>query len=301
MINEMTESETFNQHRERLFAIAYRMLGSVHDAEDIVQEAYLRWSRLDHEMVENPQALLCTMVTRMSIDDLRSARKRRETYVGEWLPEPLVGDASSASDNIALAESLSVAFLLMLERLNPVERAALLLREVFDYSYSDMSAILEKSEDNCRQIVRRAKTRVQRTSSTHQAAEGASERLLESFMVATQTGELNTLVSLLAQDATLHSDHGGKAQAAKRTIFGAEKIARFFIGIATRLMPENPSIRFVTINGAPGMISYSGQEPVTAFSVEIVDGKIQRVFVVRNPDKLERLPGPSGTASPTIT
>ena len=288
---ELDDLTTFDAHRQRLFAIAYRMLGSVHDAEDIVQEAYLRWAVLDHEMVENPQALLCTMVTRMSIDVLRSARKQREHYVGEWLPEPLA-EAPLASDNVALAESLSVAFLLMLERLNPIERAALLLREAFDYAYADIAVVLEKSEDNCRQIVRRAKARVQRERTGVTGNSEAHHQLLQAFMMATQSGALDQLVSMLAEEATLHSDHGGKASSARRIIYGADKIARFFIGITARFTPADPSLRFVSINGAPGAIVYSGSRPETAFSVDVVDGKIHRIYVIRNPDKLERLPGP---------
>jgi RNA polymerase sigma-70 factor, ECF subfamily len=285
----LADSEHFEECRPRLFAIAYRMLGSVQDAEDIVQEAFLRWSRLDRELVENPQALLCTMVTRMSIDTLRSARKRRETYVGEWLPEPLVNEPLP-SDNVALAESLSVAFLVMLERLNPVERAALLLREVFDYDYAAVAVVLEKSESNCRQIVRRARARVRREECRFDPPDDEHAQLLATFLAATQAGEVGELVSMLAEDATLHSDHGGKAQAAKRVIVGADKIARFFVGISTRLMPPDPSVRLVTVNGSPGAITYSGQHPVTVFSVDITAGRIQRVYVVRNPDKLENLP-----------
>ena len=290
--NTMSEVTEFNAHRDRLFAIAYRMLGSVHDAEDIVQEAWLRWSRLDREMVENPQALLCTMVTRMSIDALRSARRQRETYVGEWLPEPIAEDTPLPSEHAALAESLSTAFLLLLERLNPVERAALLLREVFGYGYDDIAVILEKSEANCRQIVRRAKERVRDPERRQAAAPEAHEQLFATFMEATMAGDVARLEALLASEATLHSDHGGKAHAAKRIIVGANKIARFFVGVTQRFWPEDAEVRICTLNGAPGVILYNGGVPETAFNVEIVDGQIQRVFVVRNPDKLERLPRP---------
>lgn len=287
----MCDITVFDTHRSRLFAIAYRMLGSVQDAEDVVQDAYIRWSALDHEMVENPQGLLCTMVTRMSIDVLRSARKQREHYVGEWLPEPVLNEPL-ASDNAALAESLSVAFLLMLERLNPVERAALLLREAFDYSYADVAVVLEKSEANCRQIVRRAKSRVRRGGRSAEIDPASHQALLQTFMKATQAGEVAQLVSMLADDATLHSDHGGKAPSARRTIYGADKIARFFVGITARFSPPDPSLRFVMINGAPGVIGYSGTRPETAFTVDIEEGAIRRIYMIRNPDKLERLPGP---------
>ena len=290
---------TFNSRRKLLFGIAYRMLGSVHDAEDIVQEAYIRWERVDHATVENPQAFLCTMVTRMSIDLLRSARKQRETYVGEWLPEPLATEEVSAPENIALAESLSTAFLLMLERLNPVERAAFLLREVFDYDYPEVAGVIGKSEDNCRQIVRRAKERVQAPALRFEAREDARDALLNSFMSAVRDGELKVLVTLLAGDAALYSDHGGKASAARRTIRGADKIARFFIGVDTRFRPAHFSYRAIWLNGAPGIIVYSGARAETAFSVEIEDGKIRAFYVTRNPDKLAHLPGPVGTDTRT--
>lgn len=291
--------ETFNACRKLLFGIAYRMLGSVHDAEDIVQDAYIRWERVDHTTVENPQAFLCTMVTRMSIDLLRSARKQRETYVGAWLPEPLATEGVPALDNVALAESLSTAFLLMLERLNPVERAAFLLREVFDYEYPEVAGIIGKSEDNCRQIVRRAKERVQAPALRFEAREDARDTLLSSFMSAVRDGEVHVLVNLLAGDAALYSDHGGKATAARRTIHGADKIARFFIGVDTRFRPADFSYRFTWLNGAPGVIVYSGARAETAFSVEIEDGKIRAFYVTRNPDKLAHLPGPVGTDART--
>lgn len=286
----MTTRDDFPIHRDRLFAIAYRMLGSVHDAEDIVQEAWLKWSRLDREMVENPEALLCTMVTRMSIDVLRSARKQRETYVGEWLPEPLV-EGPLPSDNAALAESLSVAFLLLLERLNPVERAALLLREVFGYSFAEVAVVLEKSEDNCRQILRRARQRVRDPRVRHTTPAAALEQLTESFLSATRAGDLETLMTLLAEDATLHSDHGGKALSARRVIYGDLRIAKFFVGIMKRSVPRDAIIRPATINGAPGVITFEDGQPATALSLEIEHGQIQRIYMVRNPDKLAHLAG----------
>lgn len=287
----MNHLDIFNAHRERLFGIAYRMLGSVHDAEDIVQEAYIRWKRGGGDAVDNPGAFLSTMVTRMSIDVLRSARKRREEYVGDWLPEPLAS-GPSAKDNVALAESLSTAFLLLLERLSPVERAALLLREVFDYPYPEVAGILGKTEANCRQIVRRARERVQVPKTRFAASNAASEQLLESFMAATRGGELEPLMAFLAEDATLRSDHGGKAAAARRTLYGARNIAKFFLGITRRFLPEDFSMRLTTINGAPGVITYAGTRPDTAFSIDAVDGKIHAIYVIRNPDKLQRLPGP---------
>jgi RNA polymerase sigma-70 factor (ECF subfamily) len=286
--------DTFNAHRERLFGIAYRMLGSVHDAEDLLQEAYLRWERQPADDIGNPRAFLSTMVTRMSIDHLRSARVRREQYVGDWLPEPLV-DQATAPDTLALAESLSTAFLLLLERLNPTERAAFLLRDVFDFSYDEVARTLEKSEANCRQIVRRARERVQTPRPRFAADQDAHQTLLRTFMDATQAGELEPLIAFLTEDAILRSDHGGKAQAARRTLRGARNIGKFFLGISRKFLPDDRSMRFTTLNGRPGAIAYSGARPETAFMADIADGKIQVIYVIRNPDKLRHLPGPESS------
>lgn len=285
----MTALETFTAHRERLFGIAYRMLGSVHDAEDLLQEAYIRWERAGGDTVENPRAFLCTMVTRMSIDALRSARRQRETYVGDWLPEPLSAEALP-SETAALADSLSTAFLLLLERLSPSERAALLLRDVFGHAYPELAEVLGKNEANCRQLVRRARARarVPRGRFTPDPAEHA--RLLASFMTATRGGGPDVLMAFLAESATLRSDHGGKAAAARRTLHGARNIAKFFAGIMRRFVPEDFSTRITTINGAAGVIAYAGREPITAFTFDIEGGTITAIYVIRNPDKLRHLP-----------
>lgn len=288
----MNPLDSFNQSRKLLFGIAYRMLGSVHDAEDIVQEAWVRWQRAETDAIANPQAFLCTMVTRMSIDLLRSARKQRVTYVGEWLPEPIALESPATAGRAELADSLSVAFLVMLERLNPVERAAFLLREIFDYDYPEVAGILGKSEDNCRQIVRRAKQRVQTPEPRFDAREDTRDALLDSFMAAVRGGDLPGLVGMLAGDAAIYSDHGGKASAARRTIHGAEKVAKFFIGVDTRFRPRDFACRFTWLNGAPGVIIYSGDRPETAFSLHLESDVITAIYVTRNPDKLAHLPGP---------
>lgn len=287
----------FDTHRGVLFGIAYRMLGSVQEAEDVVQDAYLRWREADPARVENPRAYLTTVVTRLSIDVLRSARKRREEYVGEWLPEPFVDDAAHPADGLEFAESLSTAFLLMLERLNPTERAAFLLREVFDYPYEHIAEMLDKSEANCRQIVKRAKNHIQTSRQRFAAPREEHERLVLGFISAVNSGDPSAIASLLTTDATFHADHGGKAAANKRTIVGADKIGRFMVGVQTRFTPENLQVRLATVNGRLGVILYEADRPYAAFSLETKDGRITAIYSMRNPDKLAHLPGPDAIPS----
>ena len=261
------------------------------DAEDVVQEAYLRWERADRDDIESPRAYLGTIVTRLSIDALREAKRRREVYVGEWLPEPLV-TTRDPRESAELADSLSTAFLVLLESLSPPERAAFLLREVFGYDYAELAQVLEKSEDNCRQMVSRARGRLE-SRDTHaprfEASREEQERLLAQFIEATASGNYDALVGVLAEDAAVYSDHGGKAAAAQRTILGADKIARFFLGIQKRFPPADPSIRLVSLNGQPGAILFSGGLPYSAFSFECGAQGIARIYIVRNPDKLRHL------------
>lgn len=286
--NNSSAAETFAQHRAMLFGIAYRMLGSVMDAEDVVQEAYLRWERANREAVESPRAFLSTIVTRLSIDALREAKRRREVYVGEWLPEPLM-TGRDPRESAELADSLSTAFLVMLESLSPPERAAFLLREVFGYEYRQLADVLETTDVNCRQMVRRAKARLETREHRFDPSPEDQERLLQHFVQATASGDYDALVGVLAEDAAVYSDHGGKAPAAQRTILGADKVARFFIGVQRRFPTLDPSVRVVSLNGRPGAIMYSGQEPHSAFSFDCVDGKIAHIYVVRNPEKLRHL------------
>jgi len=284
----MDPVDIFAQHRPMLFGIAYRMLGSVMDAEDVVQEAYLRWEGADRAGIESPRAYLGTIVTRLSIDALREAKRRREVYVGEWLPEPLV-TARDPRESAELADSLSTAFLVLLESLSPPERAAFLLREVFGYDYAELAQVLEKSEDNCRQMVSRARGRLETKEPRFETSREEQERLLAQFIEATASGNYDALVGVLAEDAAVYSDHGGKAAAAQRTILGADKIARFFLGIQKRFPPADPSIRLVSLNGRPGAILFSGEVPYSAFSFECGPTGIARIYVVRNPDKLRHL------------
>jgi RNA polymerase sigma-70 factor, ECF subfamily len=274
--------------RRHGFGVAYRMLGSVTEAEDVAQEAVLRLARAD-EPIDEPAAWITTAATRLSIDVLRSARVRRETYVGPWLPEPLIDDA--AADGAELADSLSQAFLVMLERLTPLERAAFLLRDVFDYSYPEIARIVVRSEPAARQLVARARKHLGAGRPRFDADERLRDRLLERFLAAAEEGDLEGLEALLAEDAILYSDGGGKAIAARRPICGAERIARFMARV-TRKQHRLGLLarRLVRVNGQPGSILRAPDGAVfSVLSVDVADGRIQTIRVVRNPDKLAHL------------
>src|SRR5258708_1473426 len=231
---------TFDQYRSLLFSIAYRMIGSVADAEDMLQETFIRWQESTNENIESPRAFLVTIISRLCINHLQSARVRREEYVGECLHEPIVTDPSSDPFGmIKVDESLSMAFLVLLERLTPVERAVFLLREVFEYEYSEVAAVVGQSETNCRQILRRAKQHVSAMRPRFKASERKQNVLLQRFLEAVRTGDLEGVVGLLADDVVLHSDGGGKAIAVPNVVRGSGKVARGILGSLERLVPKN--------------------------------------------------------------
>lgn len=278
--------EAFDEHRPLLFSIAYRMLGSVMDAEDAVQEAFVRWRRAAGTEVRSPKSYLSTIVTRLCIDRIRSAR--REEYVGPWLPEPLLTEAPNDDD--ILDESLSMAFLVLLESLSPVERAVFLLREVFDYDYAEISRIVDKSEANCRQISHRARQSVAARRPRFESSPEEEERLMGSFLEACVGGDMEHLVALLSEDATIWSDGGGKTRAALRPIHGAVKVARFFSGIL-RKAPPGLSVRWARINGRPGFIGYfEDGRPQSVTTFEVAEGSIRAIRLVVNPEKLQNIP-----------
>jgi RNA polymerase sigma-70 factor (ECF subfamily) len=274
--------------RRHGFGVAYRMLGSVADAEDVVQEALLRLARTG-EPLDEPAAWITTVATRLSIDHLRLARVRRETYVGPWLPEPLVQDtAPGPGAQAELADSLSQAFLVVLEQLTPVERAAFLLRDVFDYDDAAIAGIVGRKEANCRQLVARARRHVRTGRPRFDADAAQRQTLLERFLEAAEDGDLEGPERLLAEDAVLYSDGGGKATAARRPIHGAARIARLMAG-TTRLRRRRGEfeLQLVTVNGQPGrVLRGSGGEIWDVLSVDVVGWRIQTVRIVRNPDKL---------------
>jgi RNA polymerase sigma-70 factor (ECF subfamily) len=291
-------SATFEPHRRRLLGLAYRMLGSMAEAEDAVQDAYLRWHEADRTSVEDPKAFLIKTTTRICLDVLKSARTRREAYVGPWLPDPVTDTAALAPDEqTELAEDLSVALLLALDRLSPLERAAFLLHDVFDYSFSQVADALGRNEAACRQLASRARTRVrdarpqgvmppQHASSS---IEPKHAELVSAFMTASRSGDIATLARLLTSDARLVTDGGGKVPAALNVIEGADHVAGFLVGVVRKGWIDEMSVRFETINGLPGLImsGLSGLVQTTAFEME--DGLVKAIYVVRNPDKLRHL------------
>src|SRR3712207_3974199 len=266
------------------------MLGSVAEAEDIVQEAYLRWQEVPETEVRSPKSYLSAVVTRLSIDRLRSARARREEYVGPWLPEPLVSDRTEeVVDPTELDEYLSMAFLVVLESLNPVERAVFLLREVFDYDYEEISRIVGKSEDNCRQIARRARQSVAARRPRFERCPEEEERLTQQFLEACTSGDMEGLISLLSEDVTLWSDGGGKVAAAPYPIYGPERVARFLLGVL-RTVPPGFSARPARVNGGPGVVGYVEGRPTSVVALDAEDGRLRGVRIVVNPEKLRAVP-----------
>lgn len=283
--------ELFRENRDRLFGLAYRMLGSAADADDVVQEAFLRFERADLDQIAAPAAFLTTVTTRLAIDQLRRLRAERERYIGPWLPEPLIGPpALQADEQTALAESLSQAMLVVLETLEPAERAVFLLREVFDIDYDQIAEIIGQSVPNCRQLLHRAKERISAgRSKPREASREEHDRLTQQFFASCVSGDLDGLKSLLADDVVSVHDGGGKLSGARRPLYGADAVARFFIGI-TKKSPPGISLRPATVNGRPGVIAYEHVRPTDVLQFEIHDGRIHTIRVQRNPDKLLRVP-----------
>lgn len=282
----------FTAARPLLFALAYRMVGTVMDAEDLVQDAYLRWREAPAAEVRSPSAYLTTIVTRLAINFLGSAKNRRETYVGPWLPEPLVTDPSPGpAASVELAESLSVAFLLLLERLAPVERAVFLLHDVFDLGYAEIARIVEKSETNCRQILSRARERIGAPRPRFEPDTRKAEALLERFHAAANTGDLEGLVALLADDITLWVDGGGKAKGAlPKPVHGSTPVAKVLVNTFRRVAADGTRFRAARLNGRPGMIAYVAGAPQATVIFEIGPDRIEGIYVVANPDKLRGIP-----------
>jgi RNA polymerase sigma-70 factor (TIGR02957 family) len=287
----------FEELRPGAFAIAYRMLGSVSEAEDVVQEAFLRLHRMlrEGERVESPRAYLATVVTRLCIDQLRSARARRERYVGEWLPEPLLAsDEADPARHAEVADSLSLAFLVLLESLSPEQRAAYLLREVFDYPYDQIARIVGKSEDNTRQLVTRARRQVQERRPRFEASRERREVLARRFFAAAVDGELEALEELLAHDVVLHGDGGGKAPALAHPVHGRAKVARTLLAwFRAGARIGGVSLQAAEVNGQPGALLLDPEgRLVTVLSVDVADGQVQAIRSIVNPDKLRHL-GPT--------
>jgi RNA polymerase sigma-70 factor (ECF subfamily) len=289
---------SFEPNRRRLLGLAYRMLGSMAEAEDAVQEAYLRWHDADRASVADPRAFLMTTTTRICLDVLKSARVRREEYVGPWLPDPVTDTSALAPDaQTELAEDLSVALLLALDRLSPLERAAFLLHDVFDYSFTQVAEALGRNEAACRQLASRARSRVReaRPVGSLPASPGSSSvdpkhaELVSAFINASRSGDLDTLTRLLANDAKLVTDGGGKVSAALNVIEGADRVAAFLAGVVRKGWTDDVTVRFETINGLPGLIVSGSKGLVQTNAFEIENDVVKAIYVVRNPDKLRHV------------
>jgi len=286
---------TFQQHRPLLFSIAYRMLGSVTDAEDILQDAYLRFQSAPLTVIESPKAYLSTIVTRLCLNHLTSARAQREMYMGPWLPEPILGtDQPELGNPEAQAdrnESVSMAFLVLLERLTPAERAVFLLREVFEYEYDEIAGMLEKSEGACRQLFSRAKDRITANRPRFQVSPEEHRRLLEEFMRAAVNGDLHNLTNLLAEDATIWADGGGKVRgAALEPVRGRADVARFVIGVTAKFVPVGAQYAVADVNGQPTLlIRHPDGMPAVVVSIEVDQTRIRNIWAIGNPDKLGAL------------
>lgn len=289
---------SFEPHRRRLLGLAYRMLGSMAEAEDAVQETYLRWHATDRDAIAEPRAFLITTTTRICLDVLKSARARREEYVGPWLPDPVVDTGSLTPDaQTELAEDLSVALLLALDRLSPLERAAFLLHDVFDYSFTQVADTLGRTEAACRQLASRARARVResrpaaavRPRAATSPVDPKHAELLSAFMAASKSGDVAGLTRLLASDAKLVTDGGGKVVAALNVIAGGDRVAAFLVGATRKGWTADMRVHFDTINGLPGLIVTGARGLIQTNAFEIEDDKVKTIYVVRNPDKLQHL------------
>jgi RNA polymerase sigma-70 factor (ECF subfamily) len=295
-------SDLYEELRPLMFSIAYRMLGSASEAEDIVQEAFLRFHRESRKgtSIESPKAYLSAVTTRLSIDHLRSARVRRERYVGTWLPEPVLTD--DVPQHAETADSLSMAFLVLLESLTPVERAVFLLREVFDYGYDEIATVVGKSEDNCRQIAVRARRQIEAKKPRFEASRKRREELARRFFEAASKGDTDGLIGLLAADVVAYGDGGGKAPALPRPVYGRDRVARLLVASA-RVGAERLGVsgmRSATINGQPGALFLDVEgRPLGVITLDIADDQVQAVRAISNPEKLAHLVTLPGRPAPT--
>lgn len=274
--------DPFNELRPLLFSIAYRMTGTRADAEDAVQEAYLRWQTADRDSVQSPKAFLTTVISRICVDVLKSAHRKREVYVGSWLPEPIVGPAT---EPVELAESLSFAFLHVLEALTPAERVAFLMHDVFEASYAEVAEALETSGANARQLASRAREHLRERRPKARVQREKHQQLLWAFVQACAEGDASSLMGLLKQDAVLYSDGGGKVRAAINPIYGADRIARFILGLRKKGIGELRGFA-VEVNGAPGAAITQDGRPYMIHAIEVEDDLIRTIYYVMNPEKV---------------
>ncbi|EHR62705.1 RNA polymerase sigma-70 factor [Saccharomonospora cyanea] len=284
------DATVFTEHRRLLFSMAYRILGTAVDAEDAVQDAWVKWSSTDRSQVADPKAYLVRIVSSVAMDRLRSAQRRRETYVGPWLPEPILTTVD-ASDDVATAESVSMALLVVLETLTPLERAVFVLREAFGFSHAEIADAVDRSEDTVRQAAHRARSHVRARRPRFHTDRARQREVTERFIAATTGGDLNTLMRLLAPDVALWTDGGGRVRQAMRPVVGAERVAAWFAGIARRsyegVDPADMAIEVTELNGGPGIVFVGAGRVISTLTLDLDDsGRIIAVHNVANPDKL---------------
>jgi RNA polymerase sigma-70 factor, ECF subfamily len=283
--------EIFKRHRARLFGIAYRMLGTHAEAEDILQEAYIKWHQADAESIETPEAWLVTIVTRLSIDRLRKASNAREIYIGPWLPEPLaISDAPSPEEELELASNLSLAFMVLLERLSPIERAAFLLHDIFDCGYAEIARIVGKTETASRQLIHRARERIRTDKPRFEVDEKERAKLIRKFSAASQSGDEKTLLALFSDEISMISDGGGKVTAARKIVTGKRKLAHALAMFGAKAGASFQNA-FYRINGELGLLTFYQGKVFSATTFEFDGGKISAVYRVMNPDKLKAFAG----------
>jgi RNA polymerase sigma-70 factor (ECF subfamily) len=307
--DDLRAAEVFAAHRRLLIAVAYRVLGRHADAEDVVQDAWLRWSGVERTTVDDPKAYLVTVVTRLAIDQLRKAQTRKESYVGPWLPEPVLTDRASsnedaedAADRVVLDDTVSLAMLLVMETLSPLERAVFVLREAFDYSFAEIATMLERTEPAVRQLLVRARNHVHEKRPRYPLDDSARRSIAERFFTACAGGDIRPLLELLAPDVTMVADGGGVVSAARRPVHGADDVARFLLGIAGRyqmLIEEGADVRLAVtpegVNGAPALVALFDGVVVYVYALDLdEDGRVRAVFAMANPAKLTAVQGLAG-------
>jgi RNA polymerase sigma-70 factor, ECF subfamily len=288
-----SDEQTFSEYRKLLFAIAYRLLGSAADAEDVVQDAWFKWSGADRSRVSDPKAYLARIVSNLAVERLRSTRRQRETYVGPWLPEPILTQADAAED-VAAAESVSLAMLVVLETLSPLERAVFVLKEVFDFSYPEIAEAVDRSEPAVRQAAHRARNHIQARRPRFETDRAKKRAVTERFFAASTGGDINELMDLLAPEVTLWTDGGGKVRQAMRPIIGAPNVARWLAGTVQRpyegVEIADMTAEVVDINGGPGIVIRGAGRIIATLTVDLdANGKIETIHNVANPDKLHAI------------
>ena len=281
----------FQQSRPQLIGLVYRMTGSRQEAEDIVQEVFIKWQQANHAVIKSPQAWLTTIATRLAIDHLKSAQVSRQTYIGPWLPEPFVEEKQTPEAIHELDQSITTALMLLLEKLSPAERASFILHDIFNYGFDEIASIIDKNSVSCRKLASRARTKIVADKVIDKTRTEDYIKVAKAFFEALKLGELTSLVRVLKSDVAFHADGGGKAAAALKVISGAEQVAQFFMQVvAPHLRQQNSQQAKLTqtwFNGAPGFLLWLDDKPVTAFSFSIENGQIESIYALRNPDKLK--------------